>query len=360
MASFLIAGAQRRRAGYAAAALLALGLGVWLLLGRGSGGAVPGRGPRLSAAQELRALERAALRPYIGEAGVEPSGAGWAMNGLGLWLTSDGGTHWRVTSPSVPGGDVVARVCQVELVDRRHGWISGCDLIGNRIYGGGSDRYAAIERTTDGGRTWRVSAPNCPACGGSLSFLDARRGFALGSNGVYASSDGGLTWRFVAHAPFRGSIEFLDADRGFALTWSGHLYRTTDGGRTWRRLPFDALGLPRFGVVATDGTVESTGDGGETWTAVRAPRAGRFARFSAATARDWFLWSGRALWRTTDAGKDWSRIRMRVVPKQLWDLTFTSPSTGWAIFGIGEGAALARTTNAGRDWLPLAPPVRRR
>jgi photosystem II stability/assembly factor-like uncharacterized protein len=66
------------------------------------------------------------------------------------------------------------------------------------------------------------------------------------------------------------------------------------------------------------------------------------------------------LWRTTDAGKDWSRVRMRVVPKQLWDLTFTSPSTGRAIFGIGEGAALARTTNAGRDWLPLAPPVRRR
>jgi hypothetical protein len=50
---------------------------------------------------------------------------------------------------------------------------------------------------------------------------------------------------------------------------------------------------------------------------------------------------------------------MRVVPETIWNLTFTSPTTGWAIFTFAHGsvAALARTTNGGRDWLPLSPPV---
>jgi hypothetical protein len=50
---------------------------------------------------------------------------------------------------------------------------------------------------------------------------------------------------------------------------------------------------------------------------------------------------------------------MRVAPQAIWNLTFTSPTTGWAIFTFARGnvAALARTTDGGRDRLPLRPPV---
>jgi photosystem II stability/assembly factor-like uncharacterized protein len=287
------------------------------------------------------------------------------MNGLGLWLTADGGRHWRAGRPSVPGGDVVARVGQVEFVDAKHGWISAVDLVGD-VFRHGSDRYSAVERTTDGGRTWKASAPNCAGCGGSLSFLDARRGFALtgwGDHRLARTTDGGVTWHVFARAPFVGSIEFLDARHGWGLTWSGRLYVTVDGGRTWRRLAFarKVAGLPRFfrrdGVVVAGEVVHVTHDGGATWSSVRAPDAA--GRFSAATPRDWFLWAGRRLWRTSDAGRSWSRVPVEVTPQSVWDMTFVSPTTGWAIlaFDRGNAAVLARTTNGGRDWLPLRPPV---
>ncbi|HEX5245979.1 MAG TPA: hypothetical protein VFW41_02485 [Gaiellaceae bacterium] len=363
--------ARRRRAWYVAAAVLALGGAAGLFFG-GGGGRSPGsgraasHGPRpLTRAQELHALERAGRRATIVAAGVDRAGVGWAMNGLGMWATSDGGAHWWTATPAVPGGDVVARVGQVYFLNAKVGWASGVDLIGTVFYGDASDRFSAIERTTDGGRTWHMSAHNCAACGGSLSFLDAKRGFALTglqpSPRLFRTGDGGVTWSRVARAPFTGSIEFRDLRNGWGATWSGRLFRTTDGGRHWERLPFAASsGLPRFfgtaGVVASHRVIEVTRDGGRTWSAVAAPADA--VQFSAPTARDWYVWSGKTLWRTSDAGGRWSKVAMRVVPQNLSDLTFTSPRTAWAIFTLGGDAiALAKTTNGGRDWLPLTPPV---
>ena len=105
-----------------------------------------------------------------------------------------------------------------------------------------------------------------------------------------------------------------------------------------------------------------TNDGGETWTARAAPasadlRAQSWAfpealPFSAATMNDWFLFAGHSLYVTQNAGRTWS-VRHTVAPKapHTWDVVFTSPTDGWAIFN----AALAKTTDGGRHWRPLAP-----
>jgi photosystem II stability/assembly factor-like uncharacterized protein len=374
------------RVGLVAAAVVGLGLGAWLALGRSSGSPAP------TAAQELQALERAGRTAFVGEAGVSSDGVGWAMNGIGLWLTSDGGTHWRASSPSVPGGDVVARICDVDFVDAARGWLSGCDLIGD-VFRNGSNRYSAVERTIDGGRTWKVSAADCAGCGGSLSFLDARTGFALTgwrAHRLARTADGGVTWHVVARAPFVGTIDFLDASHGWGVTWSARLFRTRDGGRTWKRVRFAGSGvqetddLPRFfaaqdGVVAVRfrdagshvqrASIYVTSDGGRTWSARPAPAGVRLDRvpwgtsgslqFSAATPRAWFLWDRDTLWSTSDAGAHWVRAGIRVAPFAVWNMRFTSPTTGWAIMSFEHGmvAALARTTNGGRDWSPLTPPV---
>jgi len=379
-------GVTATRVALAAAAVAALGLGAWLAFGRSSGSPPP------TAADELQALERVGRTGPVAEAGVSPSGVGWAMNGIGLWLTSDGGTHWRTTSPSVPGGDVVARVCEVDFVDSAHGWISGCDFIGD-VFRNGSDRYSAVERTTDGGRTWKVSAPDCAGCGGSLSFLDAKNGFALGGRPAHRlarTTDGGATWHVVGRAPFAGTIDFLDASHGWGVTWDARLFRTQDGGHAWRRVRFAPRGvletedMPQFygaqnGVVAVRfrnagshlqrAAIYVTRDGGRTWTARPVPSGLELARvqwgttgslqFSAATPSAWFLWAGKKLWTTSDAGARWTRVGVRIGPDAVWNLTFTSPTAGWAILGVEHNSVpvLARTTNGGRDWTPLRPPV---
>src|SRR5207248_2926954 len=96
--------ARRRRAAFVLAALVAggIGAGLFAALGGGPPQATPvGAGPAqpVSGAQERQQIERAARQTTIVESGLMAPGFGWAMNGLGLWLTADGGRHWRASVP---------------------------------------------------------------------------------------------------------------------------------------------------------------------------------------------------------------------------------------------------------------------
>jgi len=202
---------RRRRAAYVLAALVAGGIGAGLFAALGGGppqanraGAGPGQ--PVSGAQERQQIERAANRSPIVESGLTAPGFGWAMNGLGLWLTANGGRRWRASVPPHVRaiGDAVARIAQIQFVDRTHGWISASDVIGGVVPAGGATlRHMEIDRTTDGGRTWQWSIPaGCAAaCGGGyLDFLDTRHGYLLVSSQpwpgprLYETIDGGRIW----------------------------------------------------------------------------------------------------------------------------------------------------------------------
>ena len=60
-----------------------------LALAVGSASLIVG-GPA-SAADEQRALARAAARTTISDAGLVGRAGVWAMNGIGLWISADGG-----------------------------------------------------------------------------------------------------------------------------------------------------------------------------------------------------------------------------------------------------------------------------
>ena len=410
--------ARRRRLAYGLC-LLCLGVAAGLYFGINRGGGAGGDrhvahgpGPAPPAA-EAREIARVGARTVIGEAGLIAPGLGWAMNGLGFWWTRDGGAHWRtITPPQVrASGDVVARVFDVAATDDDHIWIAAADIAGGR-----QGRHMAIERTSDGGKTWQSTVPaGCDVCAGAhLSFVDDRTGFALAgarpSPRLYETGDGGVSWRVVrSNVSFTGPIRFATASDGWAVSDPGKMigpsqsvpvgggivYRTRDGGRTWRRVALAVpasyrgraatAGVPRFfgaraGVIAVRFRDRSgaqhvivcvTIDGGQTWT-VRAAPASADVRaqswgfpealpFSAATVDDWFLLVGHNLYATHDRGLSWSAIRT-VAPQapHAWDVDFTSPTTGWAIFapyetGPRAGAALVKTTDGGRHWRPLAP-----
>jgi photosystem II stability/assembly factor-like uncharacterized protein len=341
------------------------------------------------------------------------------MNGLALYWTSDGGRTWRVFEPAfLHHQDVIDKVDDVAYGGPGRVWLALSNVIGSHFVGG-SDRYATIARTSDGGRSWQSDGPSgcSPHCGEFyLSFLDRTTAFALaGMNTVssspaalYATADAGGAWTRVAAAPFIGPIDFPTPHSGWAVSdpssWTGpeldtpvgagKIYHTTDGGRTWRRVrlvpPRSYAGLPaiadsvrffgaRDGVVpvryrdpttgAQDLVVYGTADGGRSWSAHPAPEGANLTgeqwgvegavAFSAASPTDWLFFAERALYVTGDSGRSWRTIRSPLVPAHPFDLSFTSATTGWAVFPVGSGpssgAALVATTDGGRTWRALAP-----
>jgi photosystem II stability/assembly factor-like uncharacterized protein len=152
--------------------------------------------------------------------------------------------------------------------------------------------------TTDGGRTWRQSRLPDLGSGGVASgrndpianisevqFVDRRHGWVSAANhSVYRTSDGGRSWR-ASTVPGGGFIDFLDRHHGYALGPDG-LFRTVDGGKSWRFVSKHSMHGPitfldrRTGFAFEDrtgsiigpyqgphfGYLYKTTDGGRTWS----------------------------------------------------------------------------------------------
>lgn len=148
----------------------------------------------------------------------------------GVFVTRDA-RSWRDVTPK----RALLNVDDATFVDADHGWLATTDCAGAN---------GLLERTADGGHTWN-SRPfvhgSCAAGAGiGLDFLDRKHGWATHEEptasfgDLYATSDGGTRWHLVRRLPDLGEVAFRTRRDG----WLGgrSLYRTTNGGRTWRRL----------------------------------------------------------------------------------------------------------------------------
>jgi photosystem II stability/assembly factor-like uncharacterized protein len=225
----------------------------------------------------------------------------WASGSAGTVLrTTDGGRHWR---PVGPRGTSALEFRGLKAFDARRAVVMS---VGNHP---GDFR---IYRTVDGGAHWRITNQNRnpQAFYDCMAFFDARRGLVLSDpvNGrfrVLITQDGGRHWRVdPAHnVPpananeygFAASNECIttfgarDAWFGSGGAGGGRVYRSTDGGVTWRvartplargatagvfavafrsRLQGLAIGGDFANPAVAPRALALTGDGGRTWTLV--------------------------------------------------------------------------------------------
>jgi len=228
----------------------------------------------------------------------------------GIWKTTDGGANWK---PIFDKEHSISSIGALAVAPSNHNVIyAGTgegSLRGDITYGNG------VYKSTDGGRNWRhvglkdsrhigalIVHPENP----NIVFV-AAVGHAFGPNeerGVYRTTDGGVTWKkvlgkdantgaidvvFDPHNPttlFAALYQMRRQPWFFSSGGEGSgLYRSTDGGDTWQHLT--GHGLPE-GILGRIGVTVSGADSGRVYAIIEAQEGGIF--------------------RSDDGGNTWQKI----------------------------------------------------
>ena len=96
-------------------------------------------------------------------------------------------------------------------------------------------------KTVDGGVTWKRQTSGTERGLYELFFTDASHGWAVGEQGVILhTDDGGEQWTAQSSGTTAGlwDVCFIDRLHGWAVGGDDRevRLRTTDGGKTWKRL----------------------------------------------------------------------------------------------------------------------------
>lgn len=188
-----------------------------------------------------------------------------AVGSGGVWKTENAGTTWQPIfdgESSYSIGSVVIDPSNPATV-----WVGTGEDVGGRHVGFGDGVY----KSTDGGRTWRnmglrnsehISTMLVHPEQSEVVWVSAQGPLWTpgGERGLYKTTDGGATWRRVlGEDPWTGVTDIVmdprDPDVLYAATWDRHrtvaaymgggpgsgIHKSTDGGETWTKL---TTGLP--------------------------------------------------------------------------------------------------------------------
>lgn len=184
-----------------------------------------------------------------------------------------------------------------------------------------------------------------------LVFVDANTAFyGTGKGNLYRTLDGGQSWRLAWSKPgtFIRSLGFIDAKHGFLgnlgaglanITDTTPLYVTKDGGETWEpaNVGGDMPGVCSIDILKSRSIHE--GDVTDRYYVHAAGRANGPAK----------------LLRSENGGETWTLIDLSDRAGMILDVKFLDPNTG-LVFAATNGdvekssALILKTNDGGRNW----------
>ena len=278
----------------------------------------------------------------------------------GVWKTTDGGLNWKPVfdktenaSPSIGALAVSQSDPNVIYVGTGEACIRGNIVGGNGVY-----------KSIDAGATWKsVGLTDTHAIGRlivnpknpDVAFV-AALGHPFADNeerGIFRTQDGGKTWQKVLYKDAQtGGIDVVfdpsNANILYAALWQARrtpwslesggpgsgLYRSSDGGTTWKELK--GHGLPE-GVLGRIGVTVSGANPNRVWASVEAEKGG--------------------IYRSDDGGKSWHlmtddhRFRQRA---WYYSHIFADPKSADTVYVLNTG--VYRSNDGGKTFNRLRVP----
>ena len=224
-----------------------------------------------------------------------------------------------------------------------------------------------VYKTTDGGTTWRAVTDGF--FGGTIGAIAVSetnpdivyvgtgeypiRGNVSHGDGMYKSEDGGKSWTYIGLAPTRQIARVRIHPKNPDVVYvgaAGHtfgpnpdrgVYRTTDGGKNWKKILFrnDSTGISDLVMDPNDPKV-------------------LYAAFWQAGRKPWMLSSGGAgsgIFKSTDGGDSWKELTKNAgLPKSTignigLTVSAAMPTRVWAIVEADEGGVF-RSDDGGATW----------
>lgn len=311
------------------------------------------------------ALRWRSIGPYRGGralavAGVAGSASTFYFGAVagGVWQTTDGGETWKPLTDDTPVSSVGAIAVAPSNHDIIYVGTGEAAPRGDITYGDG------VYKSIDGGKTWKHAGLEDTRQIGALIVdpgnpdivLVAALGHAFGPNaerGIFRTTDGGKSWTKVLYRDQQtGAIDVSfdphDSKIVYAALWQARrqpwnfssggpgsgLYRSADGGVTWKQLsgnglPGGILGRIHVSVSGADskriyamieaaeGGLFRSDDGGEHWTRINddgrlSQRAWYFSTILADPKDvDTVYAENTGLFRSTDGGKSFELLPAR-------------------------------------------------
>jgi photosystem II stability/assembly factor-like uncharacterized protein len=235
----------------------------------------------------------------------------FGATGGGLWKTTDGGSNWKNVSDGSFGGGVGA--VAVAPSDETIVYAGeGESTLRNNV----SENLGGIWRTDNGGRSWH-----------NLGLKDSRHIARI----VVHPKDPDIVWVAVM-----GHLFGPNTERG--------VYKTTDGGKTWRRVLFVNDQTACSEIVMEPGNPSVLYAG--MWRVKRTP-------YSMESGGD-----GSGLYKSTDGGETWTNLSARKgLPKGVWGvvniaLSAADPDKVFAMIENAQGGLFV-STDKGDTWTKL-------
>ncbi len=257
-----------------------------------------------------------------------------------IYKTGNGGQSWTKLSTSFTTENII----DATFINDSTGWIV-TDM--GKIY-----------RTMNRGKTWQL-------------LLDhqnpAIKAIAVGDTTVYAVGESGSILRsgvnlsvwtqlITSEPSDLLGVYAVNDSTVWVVGQEQVILRSTDYGGSWQYIQFPSQEKPHLfdvfafsadrAVVAGQGFLYQTYDGGKNWSGLYDANVTFYSVFFVDSLHGWAVGSDRNVYVTTDAGATWTP-KATGATVQLYDVFFLDQYLGWV---VGQNGLVLETTNGGESW----------